>query len=75
MDIPAKVQDAARYLVEMYGDHVEHLGHYQGAEAYYYHFPENLDVGFPSVYLLKGDKVTEMSGIEALRIIGLYVKD
>lgn len=56
MDIPAKVRHAAQYLIDMYGDHIEHLGQYQGAEAFYYHFPDDITVGFPSVYLLKADK-------------------
>ncbi|MCF0219098.1 MAG: hypothetical protein HUK14_04880 [Muribaculaceae bacterium] len=75
MNIPDKVKAAAHSLVERYGDHVEHLGKYQGAEAFYYHFPDEEDAGFPFVYLLKNDNVTEISGFDALRIIGLYFKD
>lgn len=75
MEIPAKVKQAAQYLVEMYGDHVEHLGQYQGAEAFYYHFPDDVTAGFPPVYLMKGDKFREVSGFEALEIIGSFVED
>lgn len=75
MDIPAKVRRAAQYLIDMYGDHIEHLGQYQGAEAFYYHFPDDITAGFPSVYLLKADKVTELTGFEALDIISLFVEN
>ena len=30
MEIPSKVRQAAQYLVEMYGDHVEHLRNIPG---------------------------------------------
>ncbi len=75
MEIPSKVKRAAQYLVEMYGDHVEHLGQYQGAEAFYYHFPDDITAGFPPVYLMKGDKLREVDGFEALEIIGSFVED
>lgn len=74
MEIPSKVKRAAQYLVEMYGDHVEHLGQYQGAEAFYYHFPDDITAGFPPVYLMKGDKLREVSGFEALEIIDSFVE-
>lgn len=75
MKTPAKVKAAARYLVEMYGDHIEHLGQYQGAEAFYYHYPEDVDAGFPSVYLWKDEEVTEISDFFALEIIGSFIED
>lgn len=75
MEIPAKVRQAAQYLVEMYGDHIEHLGQYQGAEAFYYRFPENVDAGFPTVYLLKDGELTEISDFFALEIIGSFIED
>lgn len=75
MKIPSKVKQAAQYLIEMYGDHVEHLGQYQGAEAFYYHFPDDVDAGFPTVYLLKGDELTEVSDFFALEIIGSFIED
>lgn len=75
METPAKVKAAARYLVEMYGDHIEHLGQYQGAEAFYYHYPDDVDAGFPSVYLWKDNTVTEISGFDALHLLGRFLKD
>ena len=75
MEIPAKVRQAAQYLVEMYGDHIEHLGQYQGAEAFYYHFPDDVTAGFPPVYLLNGDKLREVGEFEAFEIIGSFVEN
>ena len=75
MQIPAKVRQAAQYLVEMYGDHIEHLGQYQGAEAFCYRFPDDITAGFPPVYLLKGDVLREVGEFEALEIIGSVVEN
>lgn len=75
MKTPAKIKEAARYLVERYGDRIEYLGQYQGAEAFYYHFPEDVDAGFPSVYLLKDDEVTEIGGFFALEILDSFIED
>ena len=75
MEIPAKVRKAAQYLVEMYGDHIEHLGQYQGAEAFYYRFPYDVTAGFTPVYLVKVDKLREVGEFEALEIIGSFVEN
>ncbi|MBD5345467.1 MAG: hypothetical protein HDR90_10925 [Bacteroides sp.] len=75
MEIPTKVKEAAQYLIDIYGDHVEHLGQYQGAEAFYYRFPEDVDAGFPVVYLLKGNELTEVSDFFALEIIGSFIEN
>lgn len=75
MEIPAKVIEAAQWLIDQYGDAVCYLGKYKGAEAYYYRFPDYVDTGFPFVYLLKADNVTEITGFEALRLLRLYLKD
>lgn len=75
MEIPAKVREAARDLIERYGDRLVYLGEYHGAQAYYYRFPDDLDTGFPFVYLLKGESVSNINGFDALDIIRLFVKD
>lgn len=75
MEIPAKVKKVASALIERYGDRVERLGKYRGAQAYCFQFPDNMSTGFPFVYLFKEDKVTEITGFEALDIIGLFIKD
>jgi len=75
MNIPSKVMNAASELRAMYGEHVEYLGEFQGAQAYYYHFPDDVDAGFPSVYLLKDGELTEISGPFALEILDLFFED
>ena len=75
MNIPAQIRTAAQWLVEQYGDRIEHLGEYKGAQAYYYHFPDDVDAGFPVAYLLKEDKVTEIMGFDALSFVWRFCKD
>lgn len=74
-NIPIPVLDAAKSLIDMYGENFSYLGMYDGAEAYVYEFPEDSCTGFPFVYLLKDNTVTEVSGYIALHIIDLSVKD
>lgn len=75
MNIPAQIRTAAQWLVEQYGDRIEHLGEYKGAQAYYYHFPDDVDAGFPVAYLLKEDKVTEITSFDALHLLRRFFKD
>lgn len=75
METPAKVKAAAQWLIDQYGGAVEPLGKHEGADAYYYRFPDDVDAGFPTVYLLKNDEVTEITGFEALRIVSRNLKD
>ncbi len=75
MNIPAQIRTAAQWLVEQYGDRIEHLGEYKGAQVYYYHFPDDVDAGFPVAYLLKEDKITEVTGFDALHLLGRFFKD
>lgn len=67
--IPQIVKDAAKDLIEIYGDKFDYLGKFEGAEAYAFSFPEDSCTGFPFVYLVKDDKVEEISGFLALDII------
>ena len=75
MEIPAKVKEAAQYLIDIYGDHVEHLGQYQGAEAFYYRFPDDITAGPCPVYLVKDGTVREVPGFEALEILDSFVEN
>lgn len=75
MEIPAKVRQAAQYLVEMYGDHIEHLGQYQGAEAFYYRFPDDITAGICPVYLCKDDEVESLSGEVAYCILCSFIEN
>ncbi len=44
-------------------------------QAYYYHYPDDVSVGFPSVYLLKDDEMTEIGGFFALEILESFIED
>lgn len=74
-DIPIAVLDAAKELIDMYGVNFDYLGRYNDADTYVYKFPEDCETGFPFVYLLKDNSVTEVTDYIALHIIGLLVKD
>ncbi len=67
--IPQIVKNAAKDLVELYGDNFDYLGKYEGADAYVYQFPDGACTGFPFVYLVKDDKVQVISEFLALDII------
>lgn len=75
MEVPAQVKATAQDLINMYGDSFDYLGEYEGAETYLYRFPDDIDTGFPFVYLLKDGKVEEISGFLAFDIIGSFVKN
>lgn len=75
MNIPSQVMNAASELRSMYGEHVEYLGEFQGAQAYYYRFPDDADAGFPAVYLLKDGELTEIGGFFALEILDSFFED
>ena len=72
-EIPSAVLDAAKGLIDMYGVHFNYLGQYNGADTYVYKFPEDSCTGFPFVYLLDGDSITEVTGSIALHIISLLI--
>ena len=59
-----------------YAGHIEYLGKYQGRNAYTYDFEnDNLDIGFPVVYLLNSDNtVEEIGGFEGLEICNSFVE-
>lgn len=73
--IPQIVKDAARDLIKMYGDAIDYLGKYEGADAYMYHFPDDSCTGYPFVYLVKDGKVDIVTESPALYIIGLFVEN
>ena len=67
--VPQIVKNAAKDLIEIYGDKFDYLGKYEGADAYVYQFPEDSCTGFPFVYLVKDDKIEVISEFLALDII------
>lgn len=70
--VPQIVKDAAKYLIDLYGDNFNYLGKFEGADVYVYQFPDGIVTGFPFVYLVKDDKVGEISEFLAVDIIGSF---
>jgi len=72
MKIPAKISQAAHELIAMYGDKLAHLGEFEGSAVYQFEFPDDVKVGFPVLFLLKDDKVTEINGPETFDILDSF---
>lgn len=75
MKVPEQIKNAAKSLIDLYGDTFDYLGKYKGKGAFLFRFPENSNTGFPFIYLIKGDKVTEITGFEALEILNSLVEN
>lgn len=73
--VPQIVKNAAKDLIEIYGDRFDYLGKYEGADAYAFLFPEDSCTGFPFVYLVKDGKVDVVTDSIALFIIDSLVED
>lgn len=75
-DIPQSVIREAQGLIDRYGQCIEYLGEYKGADYYVFHFPDDTITGFPFVYVnfLQMDEVIEVTGSDALDIIGKFDK-
>lgn len=69
--IPSVVIARAKELIDLYGNCLEYCGDYQGQCVYLFCFPDDLETGFPFVYLY--DKMTEtveeITGFDALHIL------
>jgi len=74
-NIPQSILNAANELIDIYGVHFSHLGQYEDQDVYVYKFPEEIETGFPFVYLLSDDKVQEISGYLALDIISQFIEN
>ena len=73
--VPQIVKDAAKHLIDLYGDKFDYLGKFEGAEAFAYAFPEDSCTGFPFVYLVKDGKVDVITDSPALFIINSLIED
>lgn len=73
-DIPKAVLEAAKDLVDRYGDSIEYLGKYQEDEAYMFVFPQDEETGFPFVFLYDraSDQAMTISGFDALDILSSF---
>lgn len=75
MNIPSQVMNAASELRAMYGERVEYLGKFQSAQAYYYHYPDDVTAGVCPVYLYDGTTVDEVTGDIAMNILDSLIED
>lgn len=70
MKIPEAIRKEAQELIAQFGDRLSYLGKIaDGRDAYSFTFPDDQEVGFPSVFLYDGHVVMEISGFDALDII------
>ena len=69
--IPLSVLDAAKGLIEMFGNTLYLKGNYQGKVVYQYVFPLNMSTGYPFLYIYdkQSNTTTEVTGFESLEII------
>ncbi len=75
MKVPEQIKSAAKSLIDIYGNTFDYLGKYKGKDAFVFRFPDDANTGFPYIYLFKDDKVTEITGFEALDILNLLVEN
>lgn len=75
MKVPEQIKNAAKSLIDLYGDAFDYLGKYKGKDAFLFRFPEDSNTGFPFIYLIKSEKVTEITGFEALDILNSLVEN
>lgn len=75
MTIPAQVMEVASKLRAMFGEHVEYLGEFQGAQAYYYHYPDDVTAGVCPVYLFDDNTVEEITDDIAMVILESFIED
>lgn len=75
MNIPEAVINAAHDMLERYGGALEYLGDDDGQKAWLLRLPDDLDIGFPFLYLYKDGEAIEVTGPSVFDFIGLYVKD
>lgn len=73
-NVPKSILNAAS-VSKYYGNNFRYLGQYKGRSAWQYVFPENIDTGYPFVYLYADGHAEEITGTNALHIIESFVKD
>jgi hypothetical protein len=73
-NIPEAVRKEAKDLISRYGESIDYLGEYQDDEAYLFVFPENMETGFPFIYLYDkaSDQAMTITGFKALDILSSF---
>ena len=73
MKIPEAVIEEAREWIEDYGEHFTYHGKMDdGRDVYSFDRPEEMEVGYPIVYLYDGHVAMEISGGQALDILASF---
>lgn len=69
--IPQPILKAAKNLIDRYGKRLAYIGKYNDQDVYVYSFPDDVETGFPFLYLydVKRQTVFTITGHEALEII------
>ncbi len=69
--IPNAVLEAAKNLIERFGENIKKIGTYENKEVYMYQFPKNSTTGFPFIYLynMEFDQAMSITGFRALDIL------
>lgn len=73
--VPEQIKTAAKQLIQQYGDAFEYLGTFQDKDAFLFAYPEDVDAGYPVVYLWDGKTVDEVTDFIALNIVNTLVED
>ena len=73
-NIPEAVIKEAKNLIDCYGDSIDYLGEYQGCDTYIFVFPENMETGFPFIYLYDkaSNQAMTITGFRALDILSSF---
>ena len=69
--IPQPVAEAAKAFCARYGENIVYIGKYKKQDVYMYEFPDDVEIGFPFIYLYNPDiqKVLEITGSDSLDIL------
>lgn len=69
MKIPEQILHAAQELTARYGNQLVFRGCYNDYSVYQFCFPNDLDTGFPILYLFDGKEVTTIQGSDVFNIL------
>ena len=73
-NIPEAVIKEAKDLIDRYGESIDYLGEYEEDEVYIFVFPENMETGFPFIYLYDkaSNQAMTITGFKALDILSSF---
>ena len=75
MRTPQAVKDEAKEMTDEFKSRIVHLGPYNGYEAFVLEILEDVEIGFPEVYLYKeGEPVFTVCGPESFEVMNAATK-